>query len=357
VKTHPTYLHPLDYPLGLKYYLTDESLPCTYTVTPETFIVEEIMDWDRLGFDESSGEYVVFRIVKSGLETIRAADLASRIIGVPKGNIVFMGLKDRDALATQYFFVKKSLVRRIPEEKALNGFTMEFYGYVARKPSRRYFIGNRFTLRIPGCSSVELASQLMREISHSGLPSYYGYQRFGARRPNTHILGYYILAGRLDLFIDELAWRPYPSEPLGVIYRRLSRSIDRRLHYEHLALTKGIEWFFTRYPGLKRLMIDAYQSYLYNLLLNKIIEEEGWAELDRDLPMPGCDPGYYEDRLKVRIPNRRLMGCWSRRGLFRPSSTSIEKQEDCLVIGFILRSGFYASIIMRELFKNNLNYT
>jgi len=56
------YPHPLDYATGIKYSVVDKSLGVEYTVSPDSFIVEEIVDFEKrdLTMREESTLYSVF---------------------------------------------------------------------------------------------------------------------------------------------------------------------------------------------------------------------------------------------------------------------------------------------------------
>ncbi len=358
---HPVYVHPLDYPTGVKYCLTDIRLDSEYSPGPENFFVEEIIDWRRLGFSRSSGSYIVYMVVKWGIDTFRMIDYFSWDLGIPKSNIVFLGLKDRDATSRQYLFVKRSILRNPPIEVTGTRYSARLIGYVRRKPSKTHLIGNRFKVVIGGSDKTyESAKKIMSMISVMGLPSYYGYQRFGARRPNTHLLGKYIVENRLDLFLDELLNRVYPGEHVESLMMRLGKRFTRRLFFEYQFIRRGV----LELPGMLRsdrhlfmLLVDAYQSYLYNLLLSRIIEVDGWDRLNEEYPVPACmSSRLYTEYLGIDTSPLVEVGagCWWRRGLFYPRDIYVGRRNGVVILGFTLDKGMYASIVLRELFKDKL---
>ncbi len=359
------YVHPLDYVCGLKYYLTNEKLNYTYIVSSENFIVEELIDWETVGLSTEDGNYIALRIGKKNIDTFQALRIISSKTSIPEKNIYVLGLKDRDSKTIQYAFINIQLVSNISDLSISDeNINVEPIGYTRIKPRKKHLIGNKFTLIIDELREYNKAKKIIATITEKGLPSYYGYQRFGVKRPNTHLLGKYIILGRTDLFAKELLRSIYPLESMySIINRKLG--IYDKLYYEKIFSNnknpeKALKILLSK---LNNIYIDAYSSYLYNLLLNKIIDTHGWYRLINKYPMPGCidSEKYYKDitnRESIELDKlRKYTKCWYRKGLFKPINPSIKIMNDKLYIVFILEKGYYATIVMRELFKENLLFT
>ncbi|WP_281058508.1 tRNA pseudouridine(13) synthase TruD [Staphylothermus hellenicus] len=361
------YVHPLDYVSATKYYLTCAKLDTKYYPSTETFIVEEIIDWKKLGFSKENGDYAVFEIRKRNIDTLKAIRIIAKDLGIPEQNILFLGFKDRDSRSKQFFFIRKNIIYdHLVYEKVMHrDLEYEFIGYVRRKPRRKDLIGNKFVLIVKDVDKKDrdTTDHIMNMIVRHGLPSYYGYQRFGLKRFNSHLLGKYLLTGRIDLFIREFLEGIYPSESDESIYNRSFLRFEKLLYEKILVNAVDVFKAVNKINRMIRnILVDAYAAFLYNLLLNKIVEEKGWIGLDKVLPLPGCFEGadFYGDILRVEGFDHSVMkhlGCWYRKGLFRPINTGLVLVGDVLKISFLLESGMYASIIMRELFKDNLLFT
>lgn len=359
-----TYFHPLDYAVGLKHYLTRDKVEATYRLSSETFFVEELVDFNKLGLNNEDGEYVVLKIVKRNIDTFSVlSDLSSKY-GLPVENILYMGLKDRNSTSTQFFFIKSALVDRFGDlEISGKNYETINYGYVLKKPRRRDLVGNRFKiiLRDVNYKVYDMMRSILKKIVENGLPSYYGYQRFGVTRFNTHLLGKYILIRRLDLFADELLKSIYPGEDLAIIQRRFRGDYGGSMVYEKILYRSRDP--FRAISRLRRMLnelyVDAYGSYLYNLLLNNVIDRSGWIGLDNNYPLIGCRDSltYYRDIMLNEGIGEAMTGlfkCWYRYGLFKPINPVIDYQNRDVVLEFTLSRGLYASIVLRELFKDNL---
>lgn len=353
------YPHPLDYVAGIKYTLTDYKVNRTYTPTPDTFHVEEIVDFEKLGYNTEKGEYAVIRLEKKNLETLKALIILARALDIPVENLYILGLKDKHAYTVSYVFIRKTLLdySKLPVVKS--NLKAEFTGYVRVKPSIKHHIGNKFTIIVDNVEEIHVEGfkNIVKQVEVFGLPSYYGYQRFGFHRCNSHLLGKYFLLQREDLFADELLARLHLYEDLAVVIKRLLRNY-KGLHYESIYLKNtSMGYYSERYYSLLQ---NAYLSYLFNLLLNTIIEKFGWNSLDQEYPSPGCLNNaikLYNDifeREFVKLAELKPTRCYYRRGLFRPLNNNIEFSNSVLRYEFLLERGMYATIVLREIFKDNL---
>ncbi|MEM0379878.1 MAG: tRNA pseudouridine(13) synthase TruD [Desulfurococcaceae archaeon] len=359
------YFNKLDYAIGAEYYLTNEKVNREFTMNSNNFYVDEIVNLSDLGFNQRSGNYIVFKLLKKNIDTYTALIDISRRIKIPFENILFLGLKDKYATTSQYIFIKKELVD--PSELINiehSSYKLLFQGYVNRKPRKTNLIGNKFKVIIENLDDRNtcVLKNILMKIDQYGLPSYYGYQRFGVKRFNSHILGKYLVLNRIDLFLHELLYSIYPCEDTESILKRIENEFDsfiiERIVYRTSSLSKAVEKVNKQ---LRNLLIDAYGSYLYNLLLNNIIDKHGWSSLDKDYPTIGCIDyfeEYYRNIVLVEsIPENSiyLFKCWFRHGLFKPREIFLSRiNNNSVLIEFKLERGFYASIVLRELFKDNL---
>jgi len=263
----------------------------------------------------------------------------------------------------------------------------------------------------------------------TGVPAYYGHQRFGTIRPNTHLVGFYLLKGRFREAFEELVCKVYPNENpyikeireklCSCPSRSLLRQVPKRLYYE-----KTLVSYLLKHPGdyigafrcleksIRRFFIQAFQAYLFNRSLslrikerlplrrplegdyvvlsetpfamrilkvssnnkNEIMEavKKGKASLALNVfgyntQLAGGPQGDIEKRVletenisledfQVKhFPEARV------KGYYRPALMPVEnfkplgifKEGDfySLKLSFILRKGFYATVVLREIMK------
>lgn len=150
--------------------------------TAEDFVVDE-----ELGFNaDGSGEHAWLHIEKRNANTEWVArQLALAVGGAPMA-VGFSGLKDRHALTRQTFSVHLP-GRADPDWQALEieGVRILSASRHSRKLKRGAHRGNRFRIRL--CElhgDREAAQQRIEQIARSGVPNYFGEQRFGRNGEN-----------------------------------------------------------------------------------------------------------------------------------------------------------------------------
>ncbi len=145
--------------------------------TAEDFRVDE-----QLGFAASgAGEHVLLRVRKRDANTAWVARELARLAGSRPADVGYAGLKDRHAVTTQWFTVPG---RRRPAAEwmgaAGEGFEVIEAAPHSRKLPRGALAGNRFRVVLRDFSGdpSRLASRVA-EVSATGVPNYFGPQRFG----------------------------------------------------------------------------------------------------------------------------------------------------------------------------------
>ncbi|MCK5813407.1 MAG: tRNA pseudouridine(13) synthase TruD [Cocleimonas sp.] len=155
----------------------DALLSGTIRSQPSDFKVDEIASFEPSG----TGEHVFIQIEKTGENTDWVAGLLAKIANVPKRDVSYAGMKDRNAITTQWFSVQMpgkeapDWQQQLPESIKVLQQTRH-----NRKLRRGALKGNRFTLVIRDVKGdFEMANILCEKIKAKGVPNYYGEQRFG----------------------------------------------------------------------------------------------------------------------------------------------------------------------------------
>ena len=156
---------------------SNSQLSGTIRNQPEDFQVDEIQSFKPSG----KGEHVWLHIKKTGENTDWVAGQLAKIADVMRRDVSFAGMKDRNAVTTQWFSVwmpgrdaprwQDSLPEtvQIIDEKRHN-----------RKLRRGALVGNQFKIVITDFKGdqSELEKSIQR-IHSEGIPNYFGEQRFG----------------------------------------------------------------------------------------------------------------------------------------------------------------------------------
>ena len=187
---------------------------------PEDFFVDEV-----LGFEpDGEGEHVLLQIEKRNTNTQWLADQLARFAGIPKRDVSYAGMKDRNALTRQWFSLRLAGAME-PEWHNLNSENVQVLQQARhrRKLRRGSLQGNRFKLVVRELQGdlAALPGRLQRVAEH-GVPNYFGAQRFGhaganlqqaeamfqgKRIKDRHKRSLYLSAARSLLFNELLSQR------------------------------------------------------------------------------------------------------------------------------------------------------
>ncbi|WP_286806382.1 MULTISPECIES: tRNA pseudouridine(13) synthase TruD [unclassified Marinimicrobium] len=159
-----------------------------FRVTPEDFQVDEI-----LGFEpEGEGEHWLVQVRKRGDNTAWVAGQLARCAGVTSRDVGFCGLKDRHAVATQWFSIYQPKAVE-PDWTALEqtGPTVLSCSRHSRKLRRGQHQANHFVIRLRAVQALEDGAlerleQTLVRVAEQGAPNYFGEQRFGRDAGNLH---------------------------------------------------------------------------------------------------------------------------------------------------------------------------
>ncbi|MBU0656931.1 MAG: tRNA pseudouridine(13) synthase TruD [Gammaproteobacteria bacterium] len=148
---------------------------------PEDFIVDEQMEIALTG----SGEHLWLQVRKTGANTDWVAGQLARCAGIPAKEAGYAGLKDRHAVATQWFSLQlpgmadPDFSSLPPEIEILQQQRHD------KKLRRGALSSNRFILTLRHCAGdFAAAESICQQIALQGIPNYYGEQRFGHNHGN-----------------------------------------------------------------------------------------------------------------------------------------------------------------------------
>lgn len=264
---------PLDRLLGM-YYKSLCLEAQLYLAKPRTqhFIVVE--QPHNVSTHHISAKAAVYVMVKRNISTLDAIRLIATSLGIRQHCIGYAGLKDAEATTLQYITIDLNCIqKKVPKLFRVNVPTgtiwIRFVGYTSAMLRPGLLRGNTFYIGVKGSGINEIKKLDEVEID---ILAYYGYQRFGTRRPNTHTIGLLMLISP-SLYIRELLFEPYPDEKLETIRSRLK--MEPILHPEKKItqlLNKTRSPQHIRPPfEVVRLFASALQAYLFNRYISKKI--------------------------------------------------------------------------------------
>ena len=156
-------------------------------LTPDDFEVTESLTFEPTG----EGEHLYLLVEKRGLTTHAVQQMLAGSCGVPIRDVSFAGMKDKRAVARQWFSV------RLPQREDVHvgeGVRILRQVHHRRKLRRGELDRNRFRIRIRDLAGDPQAALAL--LGEHGAPNYFGAQRFGATGQNVGAALDWVRAGK-----------------------------------------------------------------------------------------------------------------------------------------------------------------
>jgi tRNA pseudouridine13 synthase len=150
---------------------------------PEDFVVEEV---PRV-HPEGEGSHLWLWVEKRSANTDWVARELARAAACAPRDVGYAGLKDRHAITRQWFSVPATgETREVLEKAVIEGVKILETRLHTRKLKRGTLDGNRFHLKIRSFEGdTEQTVRRLEQIRATGVPNYFGPQRFGHRGQNV----------------------------------------------------------------------------------------------------------------------------------------------------------------------------
>lgn len=160
----------------------------TLRASPEDFRVDEVPAYLPSG----AGPHLYLHVEKRGRTTRDALRALAQALGVAERDAGYAGLKDRDAVTTQWLSFP---VARDPDPATLEapGLRVLEVSRHANKLRAGHVRANRFSIAVAGGDLLR-ARAAAEALLARGLPNFFGPQRFGSEGRNAEV-GRAILAG------------------------------------------------------------------------------------------------------------------------------------------------------------------
>lgn len=320
---------------------------------PSHFIVEEIPLYQPSG----TGNHLYVNITKELETTEEIAKQMANILSISQRDVGFAGMKDKNAVTTQTFSlpVEKGLTPEIIIEKLQPlKAKINWHKLHENKLKTGHLIGNRFSIIISGLenqmSSFNKANEIACSISETGLPNFFGEQRFGVDNDNAE-RGLEIVKGKLSI---RDRW----------LRRFLLSSLQSELCNKYLS-SRMEKNLFKIIPG------DICKKHdTGGLFSSENVEEEQKRyqkkEISFTAPIYGPDMWFAKDE-SAELENEVLessgitmeelgkagiMGT-RRLGRILLPDIKIEKCDEGILVRFSLPKGAFATTVLREIMKND----
>ena len=258
----------------------------------EDFLVNEILSEKSLDKIKESYGYAVYKLKKRGIDTNHALEKIFKKTGV---RLKALGLKDASAITEQY--VSANHRTKSLDDFRTDKFSLHKVGFTKKPLSKKDMIGNHFEIKV-----FESKSNITEFEEHKKILNFFGYQRFGSKRPVTHLIGKAILQGDFSNAVDsllsftsiydskentELRKMMRQRENYSEIIQKIPPQMDlERTVMNQMILHSDPKKAIRALPvSMRRFFVQAYQSFLFNKTLSLAFQdgEELFSLKDDDI--------------------------------------------------------------------------
>ena len=386
---------PLDFQIGISVYSTKFSgIGGKIRIEPEDFKVTELISEKAENSIKEQNGYAVYKLKKKKIDTNHALSGIFRKKGI---RLKSLGLKDASAVTEQ--FVCSGNKGNVLDNFSSDKYSLEKLGFVKKPLSKKDMIGNHFKIKIS-----ESKNNLESFTEHDKILNFYGYQRFGSKRPVTHLIGRAILQRDFDKAVELILsfTSPSDSKENTEIREKLSDKANYEQYFDDVPVQMDIERIVLKEMiehgesiraihaipvSLRRFYVQAYQSFIFNQSLSfAFLDGENLFEpqsgdvcfdhngiigkyvkgMDQNLALPFVGYSYYKKtRFNYQISKIledeeispkdffiKEMQEVSSEGGFRQAAihgSNYFSHKD--VVEFSLSRGSFATILLREIMK------
>lgn len=280
---------PVEHELGMHVYMTgSDGVGGSIKNEIDDFVVEEI---PLLPSSREDGRFLICKVTATNWETNRLIREISRKLQISRKRIGFAGTKDKRGVTSRYMSFED-----VDDEAVSSLHISDVVVEAVQRSPRALYLGdlqgNRFRIRIRECnfsgSKLEdMAKSILSEIGAAGgFPNFFGIQRFGSLRPNTHTVGLKIVRRDFEGAVHAYAGTPSDREsddvrearrlfddgtPAAEVLRSMPRvMVFERILLEHLASNPGdYVGALRKLPqNLLMMFVHALQGKLYNEMIS-----------------------------------------------------------------------------------------
>jgi len=241
----------------------------------EDFRVSEVISDKSLKLITLQDGYAVYKLKKKKIDTNHALSDIFRKKGI---RLKALGLKDAFAVTEQ--FVCSDNKGKSIENYTSEKYSLEKIGFTKKPLSKKDMIANHFKIKISDCSD-----NLSDFTDYDKILNFYGYQRFGSKRPVTHLIGKALLQRNFKKAVELIVsfTSPYDSKENTEIreklvdksnYKKYFEQVPPQMDVERIVLQEMIEHDDSQKAihavplSLRRFYVQAYQSFLFNQTLS-----------------------------------------------------------------------------------------
>ena len=312
----------------------------------EDFQVSEVISEKALGTISEDNGLSVYLLTKNGIDTTHALHDIEKRYGL---SLRALGLKDSNAVTEQ--FVQTKTVSRSLEKIEGKKYSLKRIGFSKKPIAKQDMLGNKFRIKISDSTNISQFDE------YDKILNFFGYQRFGSKRPITHLVGKAIIQKNYQKAIDFLLgysskydsdennhYRKLISERKSdsEVIDELPKSMDIEITIlKSLVKSDDQKIAIRKIPlQMRRFYVQAYQSYIYNKTLSMAFayEEDLFLPQENDVCYDRTNKlGKFQNELGQRLTVPLVGHSYFKKTRFHYYIQKILEEEEILPSDFLIK--------------------
>ena len=312
----------------------------------EDFQVSEVISEKALGTISEDNGLSVYLLTKNGIDTTHALHDIEKRYGL---SLRALGLKDSNAVTEQ--FVQTKTVSRSLEKIEGKKYSLKRIGFSKKPIAKQDMLGNKFRIKISDSTNISQFDE------YDKILNFFGYQRFGSKRPITHLVGKAIIQKNYQKAIDFLLgysskydsdennhYRKLISERKSdsEVIDELPKSMDIEITIlKSLVKSDDQKIAIRKIPlQMRRFYVQAYQSYIYNKTLSMAFayEEDLFLPQENDVCYDRTNKlGKFQNELGQRLTVPLVGHSYFKKTRFDYYIQKILEEEEILPADFLIK--------------------
>lgn len=369
--------------VGIRIYSTDTpSIGGKIKKYPEDFIVQEIIpngqvlsispeSYNVIHSESGRRRFTDFVLIKKNNDTFHAVKKLAYRLNVRQSDFFWAGIKDNRAITAQKACVKGDFLNILSKIK-IDNIDIRDLRYRKKAIKVGSLWGNHFSILLRDIIQIDNIDNVISEnskiLDNNGFPNFYGLQRFGTFRPNSHIVGKFLFLGEYENAVKELVFKIYPKEieESQLARKRVAKEQDfqaaleyfpKSLRYEYNIIKALAEHpndyknaLKTLPDSLLNLVMSSYQGYLFNRAISRRVENGDKLHI----PIDGDKIALSYDKYGTNSPVVYTYGKWDSVYLSKYVKNGMATIL-CPIIGYntILTDNYFSEIYNKILEEEN----
>ena len=312
----------------------------------EDFQVSEVISEKALGTISEDNGLSVYLLTKNGIDTTHALHDIEKRYGL---SLRALGLKDSNAVTEQ--FVQTKTVSRSLEKIEGKKYSLKRIGFSKKPIAKQDMLGNKFRIKISDSTNISQFDE------YDKILNFFGYQRFGSKRPITHLVGKAIIQKNYQKAIHFLLgysskydsdennhYRKLISERKSdsEVIDELPKSMDIEITIlKSLVKSDDQKIAIRKIPlQMRRFYVQAYQSYIYNKTLSMAFayEEDLFLPQENDVCYDRTNKlGKFQNELGQRLTVPLVGHSYFKKTRFDYYIQKILEEEEILPSDFLIK--------------------